>query len=255
MSSNIWTRGALSSNAGPAAGRCWRLVEAQHHVSTAKLTDNRHDQDRLERLLEDSKPSIPEECRELNYLLFTPFRYGAPYPKGSRFRRAGVTPGVYYSSDQPKTAATEMAFHRLLFFSESPRTPWPSNPGEYTAIAADYGTGRSLDLMAAPFNRAVSTWTHATDYDPCQKIADDCRAEGIDIIKYQSARFPEPAVNVAILRCRAFARSDILERQTWRIQLNASGARVICEFPKLVLDFDRAAFGADPRIAALHWDR
>jgi len=60
MSSNIWTRGVLSSDAGPVTGRCWRLVEAQHHVSTAKLTDSRHDQDRLERLLEDSKPSIPE---------------------------------------------------------------------------------------------------------------------------------------------------------------------------------------------------
>jgi hypothetical protein len=255
MSSNIWTRGVLSSNAGAITGRCWRLVEAQHHVSTAKLTDSRHDQDRLERLLEDSKPSIPEECRDLNYLLFTPFRYGAPYPKGSRFRRAGVTPGVYYASDQPKTAATEMAFRRLLFFAESPRTPWPSNPGEYTAFAADYGTGRSVDLMAAPFNRTLSIWTHPTDYGPCQKFADDCRAEGIDIIKYQSARFPEPAVNVAILRCRAFARPDIPERQTWRIQLNHSGARVICEFPKLVLDFDRTVFAADPRIAALTWDR
>jgi hypothetical protein len=74
MSSSIWTRAALSSSKRAAAGRCWRLVEAQHRVSTAKLTDNTQEQERLEALLEQAKPSIPAECRDLNYLLFTPFR-------------------------------------------------------------------------------------------------------------------------------------------------------------------------------------
>src|ERR1700746_229875 len=112
MSSNIWTRAALSSNARAASGRCWRIVEAQHHVSTAKLTDTMQEQERLEALLEESKPAIPEQCRGLNYLLFTPFRYGASYPRGSRFRRAGMTQGVFYASAHPRTAAREMAFHR-----------------------------------------------------------------------------------------------------------------------------------------------
>src|SRR5215831_20756538 len=117
MSSSTWTRDALSSSKRASSGRCWRLVEAQHHVSTAKLTDSRREQERLEVLLEQSKPSIPEECRQLNYLLFTPFRYGS-YPHGSRFRRAGNTPGVFYGSELPRIAATELTFHRLLFFAD-----------------------------------------------------------------------------------------------------------------------------------------
>lgn len=254
MSSTIWTPAALSSDRRAASGRCWRLVEAQHHVSTAKLTDSRQEQERLEALLEDSKPSIPEECRELNYLLFTPFRYGASYPRGSRFRRAGATPGVFYAAELPRTAATELAFHRLLFFAESPDTPWPSNPGEYTAFAAAYSAD-AVDLTAPPFNKHETMWTHRTDYSACQALADDCRATDIDVIKYRSARAPDPATNIAILRCRAFAQAEILDRQTWRIHLSETGARAICEFPKEVLNFDRAAFAADPRISAMRWSR
>lgn len=254
MSSSIWTRDALLSNKRAMSGRCWRLVEAQHHVSTAKLTDTRYEQDRLEELLEESKPFIPAECRELNYLLFTPFRYGSPYPQGSRFRRAGNTLGVFYASELARTAATEMAFHRLLFFSESPETPWPSNPGEYTAFAAQFSAA-SIDLMAPPFHAYEGTWTSRTDYSTCQAFADDCRGNDIDVIKYRSARYPDPAANIAILRCRAFAYPDIMERQTWRIHLSNTGARVICEFPKEVLNFDPPAFASDPRIASMKWHR
>ncbi|HLH97770.1 MAG TPA: RES family NAD+ phosphorylase [Xanthobacteraceae bacterium] len=254
MSSSIWTRAELSANKRAAAGRCWRLVEAQHLVSTAKLTDSDQEQERLEILLEESKPSIPEECRSLNYLLFTPFRYGAPYPHGSRFRRRGSTLGVFYAAELPLTAAIEITFHRLLFFAESPATPWPSNPGEYTAFAVDYAAA-SIDFMAAPFDAHEATWAHKTDYAMCQGLADDCRSENIDLIKYRSARCLDRATNVAILRCRAFAHPDVRDRQTWRIHLSNSGARVICEFPKQVLNFAREVFATDPRLAGMDWDR
>ena len=254
MSSSTWTRAALSSSRRASAGRCWRLVEAQHHVSTAKLTDSLPEQERLEALLEQSKPSIPEECRALNYLLFTPFRYGAPYPRGSRFRRQGHTPGVFYASELPRTAAAELAFRRLLFFAESPDTPWPSNPGEYTGFVVHY-SGAAIDLTLPPFHADETAWTHPTDYGPCQELAAGCRLEDIDVIRYRSARYPDPAGNIAVLRCRAFAAPDILERQTWRIHLSTSGVRAICEFPKDVVNFDRTAFAADPRIAAMTWDR
>ena len=51
------------------------------------LVDTMAEQQRLEQLLDESKPPVPPECRSLHYLLATPFRYGAPYPGGSRFRR------------------------------------------------------------------------------------------------------------------------------------------------------------------------
>jgi hypothetical protein len=116
MSSIISTRDGLSSSSRHASGRAWRVVEAQHIISTAKLTDNAEEQTLLENLTEDTKPNIPPECRHLNYLLATPFRYGAPYPKGSRFRKAGRTLGVFYAADNVDTAIAEICFRRLLFF-------------------------------------------------------------------------------------------------------------------------------------------
>jgi RES domain len=254
MSSSIWTPAELSSNARPAAGRCWRAVEAQHHVSTAKVTDSAREQHRLEELIEASKSKIPPECAHLHYLLSTPFRYGARYPQGSRFRRPGFTPGVFYSSETPATAIAELAFWRLLFFADSPDTPWPTNPGEYTAFAVEY-FARAIDLTVAPFDRHRVRWIHPTDYLACQELADGVRTPGIEVIRYESARDPGRGLNLAILSCRAFARSEEVGRQTWRIHLSASGCRAFCEMPKIALDFDRSAFSRDPRIATIRWDR
>jgi hypothetical protein len=78
-----------------------------------KLVETLAEQALLEQVLEETKPPLPPECRHLHYLLFAPFRY-RPYPQGSRFRRAGLTPGVWYGSDRPGTAAAEMVFYRFL---------------------------------------------------------------------------------------------------------------------------------------------
>src|SRR5688572_4349269 len=164
MSSNIWTPDALSSEATPSSGHCWRVVEAQHQVSTTRLTDTLEEQRRLETLIDGAKPRIPEDCRHLHFLLYTPFRYGAPYPRGSRFRRAGHTPGVFYGSEAPETAAAEVAFARLLFFAESPTLPWPRTSAQFTAFRADAVSGRAIDLSVAPFRATRSVWMHPTDY-------------------------------------------------------------------------------------------
>lgn len=255
MSSSTWTRAELLSSPRALSGGCWRFVEAQHHVSTIKITDTRHEQEQLEALLEANKPPVPEECRALHYLLFTPFRYGTAYPSGSRFRRAGLTAGVFYSSETAHTAAIETAFYRLLFFAESPDTPWPTNPGEYTAFMTEYATGRAVDLMTPTLNRHRAIWMHPTSYDKCQQLADACRKEDIDVIKYPSVRDPAPSANLAILRCRVFVNKDPKELQTWRIQLSSTGARLICEYPKTAFDLDRSIFAADRRVGAIKWHR
>ena len=217
------------------------------------LVDTIAEQHLLEDLLERSKPPVPPECRDLHYLLATPFRHGAPYPAGSRFRRAGMTPGVFHASHTPGTAVAEMAFHRLLFFAESPGTPWPSNASEHTAFAVRFKTARALDLTAAPFERQAGRWSHPTDYTACQALADAARAGGVQVIGYQSAR--APGRNIALLACAAFASREPLERQVWRVHVGQSGVRAICTSPEQRLGFDRAAFAADPRIAALRWER
>src|ERR1700755_2600604 len=223
MSSNTWTLAGLSSNKRALRGRCWRAVEAQHYVSTMKLTDTQDEQSRLEEVIEETKPRIPEECRHLPYLLSTPFRYGAPYPTGSRFRRGGLTAGVFYAAELPGTAIAELTFYRLLFFAESPNTPWPTNPGEYTAFAASFATERGIDLSRGPFDDQSAVWTHPTNYGPCQDLADAAREAGALEIRYLSARTRDRSFNLALLSCRAFVKSEIADRQTWRIHLGAAG--------------------------------
>jgi RES domain len=249
MSSPIWTPAALSSEIRAWEGECWRIVETQHIVSTLKLTDGLAEQQLLEDLIEDSKPGIPPECRHLDFLLATPFRYGAVYPDGSRFRRAGRTLGVFYAAEHPLTAVAEMAFYRLLFFTESPGTPWPSDAAEYTAFSVNVASTTLIDLTLPPLVAGSAAWTHPTDYAACQTLADAAREADADVIRYQSIRDPEARANLAILKCRAFASPSPVNRQTWRIRLSENGVQAVCEFPRMAVEFPRAVFANDPRLA------
>ncbi|NRP84850.1 hypothetical protein GFPCMMHI_00729 [Ensifer adhaerens] len=249
MSLPIWTPAALSSEAGAISGRYWRLVESQHQVSTLKLVDTLDEQALLENLLEESKPVLPPECAGLDYLLATPFRYGAIYPHGSRFRRAGRTLGVFYASEQVETSLAEMSFYRLLFFRDSPDTPLPTNAAEYTAFAAAIATKEAIDLTRPPLDRDQRQWTDLVNYEACQSLAVAARAGGIEAILYRSVRDPQGGRNMALLTARAFAAREPVERQTWRIRLSRAGVQALCEFPRRRIGFDRKDFGSDPRLA------
>jgi hypothetical protein len=254
MSSNIWTPDALASSAISLRGRCWRVVEAQSKVSTMKLTDTLEEQEIIERLVEETKYPVPAECEHLGYLLFTPFRY-KPYPANSRFRRAGSTEGVFYAAELPETAVAESVFHRLLFYWESPDTPWPTNPGEYTAFATEFATGRAVDLRHPPLIAQRASWTHLTDYAHCLDLADAVRAAALEAIRYESVRDPQSRANLALLTCRLFTQKDVVDRQTWHFHFTNSGVRSIREAPSATIQFERNVFAADPRIAAMKWDR
>lgn len=253
MSSPTWTPDALSREARALSGLCWRLVEAQHRVSTMKVVDTSEEQAVLEDVIEASKPPVPPECRHLHYLLATPFRYAALYPSGSRFRRAGLTEGVFYASEDVETAVAEMTYRRLLFFAESPATPWPANPAEYTAFAVSYQTRTAIDLTAPPLDAERERWRDPRDYSHCQSLADCARRAAIEVIRYGSARCA--GINLALLTCRAFKKPKPVARQTWRIHLQASGVQALGETRRQRLAFDRAFFAADERIASLAWDR
>jgi hypothetical protein len=248
-----WTPAALSASARRLSGRCWRAVEAQHVVSTMALVDTLEEQALLEQLLDESKPLVPPQCRHLHYLLFTPFRYAALYPAGSRFRRPGLTAGVFYASQQDATAVAELAFRRLLFFAESPATPWPENAAEYTVFAVTFSARKGLDLTRAPLDRDAARWTDPIDYASCHALADAAREAGIQLLRYQSAR--AGGLNVALLSCTAFAATAPLERHVWRVHFGSMGVRAIGDLPGQRLAFDREAFARDSRIAAMPWDR
>ena len=88
----MWTPTALASELGSYRGRVWRVVEAQHRISTNRLADSLEDQARLEALAEAAKPDLPKAAQGLHYLLPSPFRYG--HGAASRFRRANERPGT-----------------------------------------------------------------------------------------------------------------------------------------------------------------
>ncbi len=91
-------RGAASFS-----GTCWRLIEAQHRVSTLEARRyRRRIEGVLEDLIQDTKPVLPGRVRAPPLSLSTPFRYGAAYPVGSRFRR--MEPDRKVSSTRPKNA-------------------------------------------------------------------------------------------------------------------------------------------------------
>jgi hypothetical protein len=255
MSSPISTPDALSSETRPYRGLAWRLVEAQNQISTLKLVDTLEEQALLEELIDATKPAFPPDCRGLDYLLATPFRYGAPYPQGSRFRRAGLTEGVFYASEEPRVALAELAFRRLLFFAESPNTPWPTDAAEYTAFSVRLATPVCVDLTAPPLNARRAVWTDPLDYAPCQALADAARTAGAALVRYESARDPARGANLAVLRASAFARERPVERRAWRMRLGAAGVQALCEFPRERIEFDRRAFARDARFVDFAWER
>jgi hypothetical protein len=255
MSSIIWTPEELQSSIRPLAGTCWRIVEAQHHVSTMKITPNFHEHDVVEQIIDDTKPVIPSECTHLDFLLKTPFRYGAGHPRtASRFRRIASSRGVLYAAENVRTAVAERTFLQLLFFAESPQTPWHKNPAEYTGFSINYESRASVDLTIAPFD-ADPSLVHPVDYSTCHKLADTARQHGVQIIRYRSVRDPYHRANIALLTCTIITTPEPQDRQTWRIQVDQNGMRAIREFPRLTLSYDRSTFADDPRIVACRWDR
>jgi len=154
-----------------------------------------------------------------------------------------------------ETAVAEAVFHRLLFYWESPDTPWPTNPGEYTAFATEFATGRAVDLSHPPLVAERASWTQLMDYTACLDLADVIRAAALQAIRYESVRDRQSRANIALLTCRVFTQHHVVDRQTWHFHFTNSGVRSIREAPSATIQFDRDEFAADPRIAAMKWDR
>ena len=245
----MWTPDALRSELRSCSLDIWRAVETQYKASTMRLTDTLEEQTLLEDILNRSKPPIPEECAGFHYLIYTPFRY-APYPVGSRFRRAGQREGVFYGSEKIETAVAEIAFYRLLFFVESPDSILPSAPVEHTVFSVGCASKRLIDLTFPPLDRDAVLWTHPTNYGPCQALADAARTARVEMIRYESVRDPEGNANCAVLSPRAFSDHRPKTEQTWHVFPRPFSVRAWCENPSLSLEFSRDGFTNDPRISA-----
>lgn len=235
----MWTPTALASEARDYRGEGWRVVEAQHRISTNRLSDNFPDQARLEALAEAVKPDLPKAARGLHYLLASPFRYG--HGTESRFRRASERPGIFYASEAEATAIAEAAYWRLHFYLRSPGFVPPSTTTEHTSFTAAIATGQALDLTREPFAAHETDWTDPDDYTACQDLAAAARMASIALIRSLSARDPGRGCNVVVLDPAAFASAKPTIRRTWHLRLESGRLTALAAFP----DEDRFVFAAD----------
>jgi hypothetical protein len=215
VSSRTWTPPAVASEAKSIRLDVWRAVEAQHEASTMSLVDSLDEQLVLERVLEQSKPAIPEAARRLDYLLFTPFRY-LPPPGGSRFR-AMDDPGVFYAADLVRTACAELGYWRWRHLLDTPNLS--AMPQKAQTVFRVRVEGETVDLRHAPFARDHDAWTAPDNYSACQRFARIAREGGIQVIRYESVRDPGRGGCAAVMTPHAFARPAPLDRQTWMLSV------------------------------------
>jgi hypothetical protein len=200
-------RCAGSSEIRPLHAEPWRVVEAQHQISTRKLVDTDEEQAILEEVLERHKPPAPE-AKRLHYLLFTSFRY-PPLRHGSRFGSRRER-GIWYGAESVRAALAEVAYYRLLFLELG------SIHADLTVFTARVKTARGIDLTAPPFDRWRAALASKTSYAATQPLGTAMRETGVEAFRYLSARDLEGGINVGVFTPSAFASRKPRRLHAWR---------------------------------------
>ena len=198
-------------------------------MSTDRLVDGLAEQDVLERLIEEAKPSMPVDASGLHHLLGTPFRYG--YVKATRFRRARERPGIFYGSEAQSTAVAEAAYWRMRFFAASPGTALPRTTLEHWAFSVPVHVARALDLTEPPLLAGRARWTDPEDYGPCQALAQQARAIGAQLIRYESVRDPPAGRNAALFDPSAFQKPVPASAGTWHFRFTGRKLTAFAALP------------------------
>ena len=240
----MWTPIALASELRRYRRTVWRVVEAQHRISTNRLAANVADQKRLEELADAAKPDVPKAARGLQYLLASPFRYG--HGVASRFRRANERPGIFYASEAEQTAITETAYWRLRFISRSPAFLPGNRTSEHLSFSVPVSISRLIDTTRPPLSRDSERWINPGDYSACQDLAEAARAAGGQAIRSPSARNPQ-GINLALFDPACFAKSEPDHGRGWHLRLEGRQLTAIAAFPSgEVLEFTAEQFGLPP---------
>lgn len=227
MSLDIWTRCAGPSRTRSIKERVWRVVEAQHKVSTRRLVDTHEEQELLERIIDEVKPPRPTEPRfaGLHYLLFTPFRH-PPLRRGSRFGSA-TERSIWYGALRIETALSEKAYYQLLF-AAGPRTQLKDLACDWTAFRVDVATEKGIDLTAAPFIDYGAQVSSPSSYAAAQPLGRQMREAGIEGFLYRSARCLDGGTALGLFEPVFSTRTlDGKYFQTWRCAVTDQGCEVV----------------------------
>jgi len=215
-------------------------VEAQHVVSTWKLTDSPAEQEALERMIDSVKPPplADREFTGFHYLLTTPFRY-PPLPHGSRFATR-FTRSLWYGSREVRTAFAEVAYYRLLFL-EGTTAAIGRLEVDLSLFRVMFRTRSGIDLTRPPFDAFLVRISSPSAYDDSQRLGHEMREAGVEAFLYRSARDRQGGIQVALFTPRAFASRRPSTPQTWhcaatrdRVELQRKDAldRAVFLFPR-----------------------
>jgi hypothetical protein len=241
MSSSIWTRCAGDSEIRPLGLSPWRVVEAQHQVSTRKLVDSADEQILLEELIDRAKPPYTTPAR-LHYLLATPFRY-PPLRHGSRFGRRHER-GIWYGSSTRRAAFAEISYYRLLFLEGSAATLEPVT-AQLTAFTARARSARGIDLTAPPFDAHRRAIASPTRYDASQALGAAMREANVELFRFPSAREPG-GVNIGVFSPSVFGNAKPRDFETWHCTATREHVeltrRDFASWAREMFSFERRAF-------------
>jgi hypothetical protein len=178
-------------------------VESQEQIATMGLVDTLAEQDRLEYLIDGSKPPYNVNVKGLHYLLSTPFRY-PPLTHGSRFG-SRYEPSLFYGSREITTVLAETAYYRFVFW-DGMTTPPPSGcyKTQHTLFGAEFATPCGICLQWPPFDVHHAALTDQCNYSATQQMGQSMREVGALAIEYCSARDSLQGVNVALYSPEVF---------------------------------------------------
>lgn len=177
-------------------GILYRLVESQEQIATASLVDSSDEQELLEQMLDTSKPPYRHGTEQLDYLLSTPFRY-PPLQHGSRFGKR-TEPSIFYGALSQRTALTESAYYRLVFWHGMVEPPDRPLLTLHTLFTAAYSSDLGFQLQNPPWTPFRAILTDPRDYVPTQALGAEMREAGIEAFEYVSARCPNQGLNVGL---------------------------------------------------------
>jgi hypothetical protein len=228
------------------------VVEAQHLISTLKLVDTLDEQRLLEEIIDRSKPAIPMPgASRLHFLLFTPFRY-PPLRHGSRFGQRDQ-PGIWYGSEELRTVFAEKAYYRFVFLS-GPKVDLSPITLEQTAFQGEVDSRKGIDLSKAPFNAHRNSISSKTSYVASQALGSAMRHDGVEVLRYVSARDRDSGLNIALFTGKAFARAVPRSAQTWICIAEKTRVRFTEKHalhpPSASFTFERSEFEVDGQLPA-----
>lgn len=160
-----------------------RYVESQSQICTLEFVDSVAEQNRLEELLEQSKPSVPEDLKGVHWLLRSSFRY-PPLRHGSRFGTASDR-GILYLSETLDALEAEMAFYAHVFYSGMLTPPPEPLRRALSVIELRVRTSRCLYADEARNSRQISD---PMSWSASREFAGRARAQSAEVIRYRSAR-------------------------------------------------------------------